>query len=398
VGRPDSDILDHHGAWSNFSGRVHAHPARLELPSTEAEIQSLLRETSESVRVVGTGHSCTPLCATDGVLLSLDRVSGVVAVDAATASATIRAGSKIHDLGLPLRRADLATINQGDVDVQSLAGAICTGTHGTGPGLGSMSTAVRRLRIVTASGEVIECAPELEPEIFRAARLSLGAFGVISEIELQLMPAYNLHQREWKEEVTGAETFVSRSRQNRHLEFFWSPVRDVLYMKSLNITSDPPDPMSESKRECIGHSADVFPSIREEKFNELEFAIPEERGIECFNEVREMMRARHPDVFWPVEVRTLAADDIVLSPANGRASVTVSVHQAAELPSNELFADAQAVFANYGGRPHWGKFHTLEARELRDLYPSWGQFLDVRSSLDPEGRFANPYLRLLLGF
>ncbi len=396
--RPAREILDSDGSWSNFSGRVRARPARVELPSSESQIQALVRETREPIRVVGTGHSCTPLCATDGILLSLDRLSGVTAVDAESSSATIRAGSKIHDLGPPLRRADLATINQGDVDVQSLAGAVSTGTHGTGPELGSMSTAVRRMRIVLASGDVIECAPDLEPEVFRAARLSLGAFGIISEIELQLMPAYNLHQREWKEEVAGAQTFLTRSRENRHLEFFWSPVRDVLYMKSLNPTSDAPDPMPDRERECIGHSADVFPSIREEKFNELEFAVPEERGVECFYEIREMMRTRHPEVLWPVEVRTLAADEIELSPANGRATITVSVHQAAELPSEELFADAQAVFANYGGRPHWGKFHSLEARQLRDLYPGWGDFLKLRDTLDPGGRFANPYLRQLLGF
>ena len=139
----DSDILAPDGSWSNFSGRVHALPARLEVPTREPEIQALVRDTSDPIRVVGTGHSCTPLCATDGLLLSLDGLCGIVAVDAKNSTATIRAGSKIHDLGLPLRRAGLATINQGDVDVQSLAGAISTGTHGTGPTLGSMSTAVR---------------------------------------------------------------------------------------------------------------------------------------------------------------------------------------------------------------------------------------------------------------
>jgi FAD/FMN-containing dehydrogenase len=260
-----------------------------------------------------------------------------------------------------------------------------------------MSTAVRRLRLVLASGEILECSEDLEPEIFRAARVSLGALGIISEIELQLMPAYNLHQREWKEEVSGAATFLARSQENRHLEFFWYPTRDVLYMKSLNITQARTGPVANKKREIVGHSADVFPSIREEKFNELEFAVPAEAGIECFHEIREMMQKRHPDVFWPVEVRTLAADDIDLSPAHGRETVTVSVHQAAELPSDKLFADSQSVFANYNGRPHWGKFHTLTANELRDLHPNWNHFLKIREQLDPTNRFANPYLCSLFG-
>jgi len=390
-------IVDPDGVWSNFSGRVRARPARVELPACEAEIQALLRENHDPVRVVGTGHSCTPLCATDGLLISLDRHCGVAQVDAEAATASIRAGSKIHDLGVPLRSAGLATLNQGDVDVQSLAGAISTGTHGTGPSLGSMSTAVTRLRLVLASGELLECAADLEPEIFRAARVSLGALGIISEIELQLRPSYNLHQREWKEEVAGAATFLARSQENRHLEFFWYPTRDVLYMKSLNITQALPGKVSGVDRESVGYSADVFPSIRNEKFNELEFSVPAGSGVGCFNEIREMMQKRHPDVFWPVEVRTVAADDIDLSPAYGRATVTVSVHQAAELPSDELFADAQAVFANHGGRPHWGKFHTLSADTLRDLHPGWNHFLEIRQQLDPGKRFANPYLCSLLG-
>jgi FAD/FMN-containing dehydrogenase len=397
VNEPSNDILDASGAWSSFSGRVRAWPARVALPASEMEIQALLRESSDPVRVVGTGHSCTPLCATEGILLSLDRHHGIAKVDQQLDRARIRAGSKIHDVGRPLLRAGLATINQGDVDVQSLAGAISTGTHGTGPSLGSMSTAVTGLRLVLASGEVLDCTEEHEPEIFRAARVSLGALGVISEVELQLMPAYKLHQREWKEEAEGAATFLERSQENRHLEFFWYPTRDVLYMKSLNITQEPTGPVPNKKRELVGHSAEVFPSIREEMFNELEFAVPAARGIECFYEIREMMQRRHPDVFWPVEVRTLAADDIDLSPANGRATVTISVHQAADLPSDKLFADSQAIFANYDGRPHWGKFHTLTEAALRDLHPNWNHFLEIREQLDPTNRFLNPYLRTLFG-
>lgn len=392
-----NSVVDSDGVWRNFSGRVHARPARVEFPASEGEIQALLRENRDPVRVVGTGHSCTPLCATEGLLISLDRCCGVAHVDTESASASIRAGSKIHDLGVPLRRAGLATLNQGDVDVQSLAGAISTGTHGTGPSLGNMSTAVRRLRLVLASGEVLECSADLEPEIFRAARVSLGALGIISEIELQLRPSYNLHQREWKEDVEGAATFLVRSQENRHLEFFWVPTRDVLYMKSLNITEALPGPVPGKERELVGHSADVFPSIRSEKFNELEFSVPADRGVGCFYEIREMMQKRHPQVFWPVEVRTVAADDIDLSPAYGRDTVTVSVHQAAELPSDKLFADTQAVFANHGGRPHWGKFHTQSAETLRDLHPGWNHFLEIREQLDPTKRFANPYLCSLLG-
>lgn len=383
--------------WRNWSRRVQARPARVAQPRNEIEIQDLLVEHAGELRVVGSGHSCTPLCATDSLLVNLDAHRGIVNTCADQQTATIRAGSKIHDLGVPLRAAGLATLNQGDVDVQSLAGAISTGTHGTGPSLGSMSTAVRGLRLVLASGDILECSADRNADVFRAARISLGSLGIISQVELQLRAAYNLHEREWKTDVEEADSFLEHATRHRHLEFFWSPARDVLYMKSLDLTQDAPDPLADRERERIAPSHEVFPSIREDKFNEMEFAVPAERGVECFREIRELMRDRHPDVFWPVEVRTLAADDIPLSPAFQRASVTVSVHQAANLPSQALFADAQAVFANYRARPHWGKFHDLEARTLRPRYPLWDDFLVIRDRLDPAGRLLNPYLRTLFG-
>jgi len=398
LGTTKQAILRPDGRFENWSGRVDAKPARLAQPATLEEIQRTVRAHQGGVRVVGTGHSCTPLCATQGTLVNLDRYAGVIDANPQTKHAAIRAGSKIHDLGPPLREHGLAFHNQGDVDVQSLAGAVSTGTHGTGPGLGSMSTAVRRIGLVLADGDTLTCSAEIEPEVFRVARVSLGALGIIYELEVELVDAYNLHQREWKADVSEADRFLDLARETRHLEFFWAPSRDVLYMKTLDSTDAPPDPMHDRPRELVGPSHEVFPSIREERFNEMEFAVPAERGSECFREIREVMRERHPEVFWPVEVRTLAADDIPLSPAYERASVTISVHQAADLPCDALFADTQAVFANHGGRPHWGKFHDLDAKTLAPLYPEWDAFLLVRERLDPEGRFANDYLRGVLGF
>lgn len=385
------------GHFQNWSGRITAHPRALEQPDTREAIQDVVRKHAGTIRVVGTGHSCTALCATDGLLLNLDRHCGVVRIDSSTRRATLRAGSKLHDLGPPLHEAGLAFHNLGDVDVQALAGALSTGTHGTGPTLGNLATAVRRMELVLASGETLVCSEDEEAEVFRLGRVSLGALGVLSEIDVELLPAYNLHEKEWKAEIAEAGGFLERAQQTRHLEFFWSPPRDVLYMKSLDPTEAPADPLPESPRERIGPSHEILPSVREERFNEMEFSVPAERGIECFREIRERMRSHHPDVMWPVEVRTVAADDIPLSPASRRATVTISVHQAAELPCDALFADCQAIFANYAGRPHWGKAHSLEAHELAPLYPEWDAFARLRERLDPAGRFASDYMRALLG-
>jgi len=390
-------IVDASGAWRNFSGLVVARPARVARPASEAEIVSLLRESDEAVRVVGTGHSCTPLCATDGVLVNLDRLTGVLSSDARACTARIHAGSKIHDLGEPLRRAGLATRNQGDIDVQALAGAISTGTHGTGRTLANMSSSVRALRIVLASGETLECSASANREIFEVARVSLGALGIISLVELELLPAYNLHQREWREEASVLDRWDALADENRHLECFWVPPGDRFFMKSLNPTQAAPDPLPQMPRERIGHSADVFPSVREEKFNEMEYSVPAARGIACFREIREMMLACYPEVIWPVEIRTLAEDDIPLSTAHRRPTVTLSVHQGAGLAHEALFREAEAIFGRYEGRPHWGKLHTLEADQLAALYPEWDRFAALRRQLDPSGRFLSPYLRRLLG-
>jgi len=391
------DIVDANGTWRNFSGLIEARPASVAQPEGESQIAALLTKADGPVRVVGTGHSCTALCATEGTLVNLERTAGIVSTDAVACSARIHAGSKIHDLGEPLRRVGLATLNQGDVDVQSLAGAISTGTHGTGRTLRNMSSAVRAMRIVLASGEVIECTPSREQEIFEVARVSLGVLGIFSLIELQLMPAYNLHQREWKDDESALDRWDTLSDENRHMECFWSPGSDAFFMKTLNPTKETPNELPELARECIGFSHEIFPSVREDRFNEMEYSVPADRGIECFREIREMMRSQHPDVIWPVEIRSLAEDDIPLSTASRRPTTTISLHQGAGLPHEELFRDAEVIFGRYDGRPHWGKAHSLEADQLAQLYPEWDRFAGVRKQLDPNGRFVTPYLKRLLG-
>lgn len=397
--------------WQNWSGSVACTPQRLATPRDEAEIAALvIAPDAGVVRVAGTGHSFTPLCATDGTLLSLDGMQGMIAADVQAGTATFWAGTKISQMGAPLLAAGLAMANMGDIDRQALAGAIGTGTHGTGETLGSISTQVAGLRLVLASGETLDCSETREPDIFVAARLALGTFGVVTRITLRVLPAYRLHERTW---VASFDECMAELpalvRENRHFEFFWSPQQDACAMKSLNPTdagrldvAPPPDVFGRIARyvapERIDWSYRIFPSERTLLFNEMEFAVPAARGPDCLRELRDMMHARHPDVTWPIEYRTLHADDIPLGPAHGRATVTISIHQAAELPHAAFFADAEAIFRNHRGRPHWGKMHSHTARDLRDRYPQWDAFLAVREQVDPDGRFLNPYLRhLLLG-
>jgi FAD/FMN-containing dehydrogenase len=226
--------------WQNWSGGVTSAPARIVSPSTEAELVAILAAGDEPVRVVGSGHSFTPLCATDGTLISLEGLTGVVATDPAAGTATIWAGTRLSDLGEPLLAAGLGLVTMGDIDRQTLAGAISTGTHGTGRTLGSLSTQVVGLRLVLADGSVLECSERREPEVFSAARVSMGTFGVISQVTLRVLPAYRLHEKTWPAPFEEClEQLPSRVDETRHFEFFWSPADDACAMKALTLTDRP---------------------------------------------------------------------------------------------------------------------------------------------------------------
>lgn len=396
--------------WSNWSGSVKCNPRELLFPESERDVTAIVRRaaaSNQAVRVAGTGHSFMPLCATDDVLLSLDRLAGVEWADPAGRCAAIHAGTKIHALGAPLAEQGLALENQGDIDRQAIAGAVSTGTHGTGPTLGSLSTQVVGLRLVTGAGEIVDCSAEADAEIFAAARVSLGALGVITSVRLRLLPLYRLHEQVRREPLEHClATLDERTLGNRHFEFFWYPADDCAFTKTLNPTdlpatrnsaeeNDEGSGLASAERDRIDDSWRIFPTARENRFNEMEYSVPAERGVECFLQVRDLMRRNHTSVTWPVEYRTQAADDIFLSAAQGRATVAISIHQAAELPHEEFFADAERIFRQHEGRPHWGKMHSLSARELVELYPHWERFHEVRRRLDPQGRFLNSLLRRL---
>jgi len=396
--------------WTNWSGLVHSRPSQIARPASEAEIIALVRaaaEAGQTVRVAGSGHSFTALCETSDLLLSLEHLRGIEWTDASAQQASILSGSKIKDLGAPLAAAGLALENQGDVDVQAIAGAVSTGTHGTGPQLGSISTQVVGMRIVTDGGNAIDCSVDTDEEVFRAAQVSLGALGVITAVRLRLLPLYRLHERVRRQPIQDClDQLDAQIAQNRHFEFFWYPADDAAFTKTLNPTEAPAVPLtvaaptsgaglSSAETDRVAESWQIFPTVRENRFNEMEFAVPAERGVECFLEVRDLIRRKHTDITWPIEFRTQAADNVFLSPAFGRATVAISIHQAATLPHEAFFADAEAIFRRHQGRPHWGKLHSLRRADLAVLYPDWERFHAVRRQLDPHGRFLNAHLRRL---
>lgn len=422
--------------WRNWSGGVRSHPAVQARPQDEAELAALLKGARGNVRVWGSGHSFTPLCATDGTLISLDAMQGVVATDAARQTATLRAGTKIHAIGRPLFDAGLGLLNQGDIDRQAIAGGVSTGTHGTGKTLQCFSAAVAALKLVTPGGEIIAASPDQNRDVFEAGRLSLGACGVLSEITMKVRPAYRL--REETRIVPGRtllQDFAALAAKHRHAEFFWFPYADDAALKILDETDEaaPPPKSSEAMkargeavssdirifdRACrvarvvppitptlhrfftrgmtgstrVRWSHEIFPSPRNVRFNEMEYALPTENGLACVEEVIALVRRERIRTAFPIEYRTVASDDVWLSPFHGRASATIAVHQHHTHDTNALFPKVEAIFRRYGGRPHWGKMHTRSAAELKSLYPRYADFARVRAELDPKRVMLNAHL------
>lgn len=376
--------------WTNWAGNVECQPSQIVEPRSLAELSSLLAG-DDPVRVAGSGHSFTPIVATDDTLLSLRHLAGILNVDRAAMKAEIAAGTRIADLGADLQSAGLALANQGDVDVQMIAGAISTGTHGTGTTLGSLSTMVSGLKLVTAEGEVVD----VSGDDLKAAALSLGTLGVIASLTLNLVPAYRLRERLWREPIEQAlERLPELAAENRHFEFFWLPETDEADCKALHPSLDETITTVEPG-ERIDWSWRIFPSVRERKFIESEWSVAAERGPHCFFAIRDLMQTRHAEVKWPVEYRTVAADDLPISPAFGRETVAISIHQGVGKPWQDFFSDAQEIFRRFNGRPHWGKWHSLQAKDFAALYPQWEGFNAVRRRFDPKGRFLTPYLRCI---
>ena len=411
-------------SWSNWSGSVQAAATVLR-PRTEAELGAAVRD-ADTVRATGAGHSFMPLCASDGLIVSLEDMAGTMTIAPDRKSARIPAGWSIKRLTAALFDEGLSLANQGDVNPQSLAGAMATATHGTGSDLGSLATFARGFRLIGADGEAKWCDDKANPDMFEAQRLSLGLFGIATEIECDVVPAYYLAER--IEKVRWAdvrERFDALTGEHRHVEFWFFPHADDVILKTLSLIDpcDPPASVSDIDetlfRRVLGIGAKlpfliptlqrqmmktgfngrrrgpahaIFPSDRTIRFEEMEYEMPQAVGIETLSAVVEWIRKKRLPVSFPFEYRVVAADDIWMSPMNKGPVAAISMHQYAPMQWRKLFADAEAIFREHGGRPHWAKRHTLSRVDVDTLYPMAERYREVRRIADPYGKFLNPHL------
>jgi FAD-linked oxidoreductase len=425
---PSQDAQDHL-LWRNWSGVQSSYPSQRAAPASEAELAALMRTAAAPIRPVGAGHSFTALVPTSGTLVSLDAMSGVIAYEPDLCSAQVWAGTRLGDLGPALATIGQEMPNLPDINKQSVGGAIATGTHGTGLGFKALHGGVTHLALVTASGEIITCDANNRPEVFDAARVGLGAFGVISGVTLQNRPLKRILKRV---ELRDAEDVYAEwpllQRQHRNVEFYVIPFTGKAALITADETTLPVQPRGpdvETKtlmdlktlrdlfglvppvRRAVAQAlmARIPPEVmvddgwkllsneRPVRFNEMEFHLPRDEQIPALKEVVAAIEAHRSDVFFPIEARIIEADDAWLSPFYQRPSGSVAVHAYYKDDHRFLFDLIEPILRRRGGRPHWGKLNSLRAADFAALYPRWRDACEVRRTLDPTGRMLNPYLR-----
>ena len=430
--------------WESWSGLESAHPARVTAPASPADVVDAVvaaRAEGLTVKMVGSGHSFTGIAVAEGMMLRPDRLVGIRAVDRDAMTVTVLAGTPLHELNRRLHGLGLALHNMGDIDRQTVAGAISTGTHGTGGLWASLSAQVAALELVLADGSLVRAAPDgtaLEADLFAAARVGLGALGILTAVTFRVEPAFTLEAVEqpmsWSEVVDGFDELVGT---NTYAEAYWFPHTDRMLTKRNNRTLDDAEPLSRLRSyvddellsntlfgalnrvgnavpRAVGRinrlssraltartysdaSHRVFTSSRRVVFREMEYAVPRALGMQALTEARALIEQSGWRISFPIEIRHAPADDVWLSTAYDRESVYLAFHMNAQTDHTDYFSGVERLMRAYDGRPHWGKLHSRTAADLAPAYPRFDDFVALRDRVDPDRLFTNDYLDRVLG-
>ncbi len=426
----------------NWAGNQRCVPVEVHEPTSADEVAAIVRRAAgqgQRVKVIGGGHSFTDVAMTDGHLLSLESMNRLRGVGGPEGlDVTVQAGIRLHDLNDRLATRGLALPNLGDIDHQSIAGAVSTATHGTGAGHGNIATTIVGLELVTGDGSIRRADETHDPDLLRVARVGLGALGILTEVTLRCVPAFNLHAVETIEPLADVLADFGRvMHATDHVEFYWMPGARRCQVKRNTRTSRPAAPQSRvayirdkwigenlafgtvcrigrrfptaapkiaklitsaaSERELVDRSDRIFCSPRKVRFLEMEYGVPFDAIPDAIGRIGALVRSLPFPPLFPIEVRASAGDDIALSTANGRASGWIAVHQYLGAPYEAYFQGVENIMNDYAGRPHWGKMHFQSAATLAPRYPEWNSFQQARVELDPTGTFANSYTDRVLG-
>ena len=427
--------------WVNWAGDQSCRPARIATPANPAELAEVLAaatEAGEKVSVAGSGHSFTEAAMTGGTMVRIEALRGVLEADRSSGLVEVGAGTVLAELNEELAALGLAMENLGDIDRQTIAGAISTGTHGTGARLRNISAQVEGIELILTDGSARRLSPEADPLLLRAARVGVGALGAISTVTLRCVPAFTLERVDAphpREEVL--DSFQERADAHDHFELFTFPYADNALVLERNRTTDPPRPRSRlaahlndvvlenwalgalsatgryfprsipalsrlagrlaSGSRTVERSDRVFANERRVRFTEMEYGVPREHGPEAARRVIEWVCSNRYPVFFPIEMRVAAGDDALLSPSHERDTAYLAVHQYRGMEWRPYFEAVEEIMNSYGGRPHWGKRHFQTAETLAPRYPAWAEFQRAREELDPTRTFTNEYAARVLG-
>lgn len=429
--------------WRNWAGTATATPARWRRPTDAAQIAAAIKDAEKdglTVRAVGSGHSFTDIAATDGMAIDLSGWTGVVDADTTTGLVTVRSGTTLRELNAALDRLGLAMTNLGDIDAQTIAGALSTGTHGTGAKFGGMATQLKAVELTLADGTTATCDDTTNPDLFQAARIGLGALGILTTVTLRCEPTFTLAADERPEPLDDLlPTFHNEIAEHDHMEFHWFPYGQKALVKRNNrqppgTTPKPLSPFRHyveyellenntlavlsklgrtfpglvrplhrtvdrvlSPRTYSDTSHRVFVSTRKVRFVESEYAVPREALLDVLTELRHEIPKLADPVMFPLEIRVAAPDDVWLSTAYERPTAYIAIHQYQGMPYREYFDRFESIMRTVDGRPHWGKMHSLTEARIAELYPKLDDFRRVRATVDPAGRFTNPYTTRVIG-
>ncbi|MBZ9816777.1 D-arabinono-1,4-lactone oxidase [Mesorhizobium sp. CA7] len=420
-------------AWSNWSGFVTASPKLIAAPADAGELAELVRSAPGPLRVAGAGHSFTPLVQSDGTIVSLEKIEGLVSHDAANNRARVRAGTRLGALMHILQDVGQGLPNMGDIDRQAIGGALGTATHGSGPTLGAYHTQLEALQLVDGQGELREFSRADDLDMIHATGVALGAFGVLTEVAMNNIATYRLRRRKWVLPIGDMlKNFEMMMAAHRSAEFYYIPFSGYAQFIASDLSDAAPTmrPTEDDEeglatlrklrtalhwlpwlRRALIRGAvrkvpaedyvqdwlNVYASERRTKFNEMEYHLPYEEGPKALAEIIALTEKHFPEVYFPIEVRSVAADEFWLSPFYKRLTCSIAIHHDAANDPLPFRRAAEPIFRKCGGRPHWGKMHSLKAADFKKLYPRWDDAMAVRRDIDPQNRFVSPYMAGLFG-
>lgn len=427
---------------SNWGKTFTYQPANFYNPSSLKDISSTIlqcRAKEKQIRAIGSRYSYTPLICSKSAALSLDNFTGIEEINYEELSVVVRGGTKLADLEKALFAKNLSLYNLGDINEQTIAGLIATGSHGTGKNFGIASTQIMWIQMINAAGEIVECSAQDKPELFKAAQVSLGLLGIITKVKLKVLPRYYVDlERNVVDFDLALGNLLSSFENNRNYEFFWFPYTNYVFEKRINIASSEPAHTSNFKKAFNDYvlenaalwliceisrmaphlyrkhansllkklnsnlheqvaSTQCYATKRLVNHREIEYSIPIQYAVEAIKEIKELLDHHETHVSFPIEVRCVASDDIYLSPNYNCNTVWIAVHSYTKDQYKAVFQAVEKVFLKYNGRPHWGKMHTLSAIEISKLYPHLDTFKSIRKENDPSGLFLSPYINQLLG-